>query len=151
MKINFRKGKLPQNFRALGYISIVGGIVAFFNIGIVASLISLFGLILISVRDGMIINTDELLLKEYISVLFVKFGKWRSIKNPSELQIFKSMESQTMSVLSITRQDVRETYNLFLITQQEEIALYNGEKNIAIEKGRILSKALNIDLNIDEE
>ncbi|PLW98848.1 MAG: hypothetical protein C0593_04520 [Marinilabiliales bacterium] len=99
----------------------------------------------------MIINTDELLLKEYISVLFVKFGKWRSIKNPSELQIFKSMESQTMSVLSITRQDVRETYNLFLITQQEEIALYNGEKNIAIEKGRILSKALNIDLNIDEE
>ena len=150
MKINFRKGKLPQNFRALGYISFIGGIVAFFNIGIVASLISLFGLILISVRDGMIINTDELLLKEYISVLFVKFGKWRSIKDPSELQIFKSMESQTMSVLSITRQDVRETYNLFLITQQEEIALYNGEKNMAIEKGGMLSNALNIDLNIDE-
>jgi hypothetical protein len=150
MKINFYKGKLPQNFTALGYISIIGGIVAFFNIGIIASLISLFGLTLISIRDGIVINTDELLLKEYISVLFVRFGRWRNIKNPSELQIFQSMESQTMSVLSISRQDVRETYNLFLITPEEEIALYNGEKNIAIEKGRILSNELNIDLNIDE-
>jgi len=103
MKLDYKTDRLPLNFITLGYMLLAIGIwriIVFDWKGIFFLLLSIF---LIFFKSGIIIDTDKKLLRTYNGIFFIKKGEWKNINQLTGLQILESKESQTMSVLSISR------------------------------------------------
>jgi len=150
-KLEYRTDRLPFNFITLGYLLLA---IAFWRIivvdwkGILFLLLSVF---LIFFKSGIIIDTDNKLLKKYNGIFFIKKGKWESLKQLTGLQIVKTREMQTMSVLSISRTATNDTYKLCLNLPDRNIELMSGSKDDILNKAKKIASSLQTSLTNNSE
>ena len=146
MKLDFKTDRFPINFITLGYmLSAIGvwRIIVFDWKGIFFLLLSIF---LIFFKSGIIIDTDKKLLRKYNGIFFIKKGEWKIINQLTGLQIIKSKESQTMSVLSISRTETNDIFKLYLIMPDRNIFLMKGSNNDMLKKGKKIASSLHTSL-----
>lgn len=141
-RIEYRTSRLPINFRMLGYmllaLAIWRGIVMDW-MGMVYLAISLF---LIFFKTGVIIDAKALKIKQYVGLFLIKKGKWERIEHVSSIQLTKTKETQTMSVLSISRLETTDTYKLYIMMPDRNIELMQGDKVELVTKGNTLADLL---------
>lgn len=146
MKLDFKTDRLPLNFITLGYMLLAIGIwriIAMDWRGILFLLLSIF---LIFFKSGIVIDTDKKLLKKYNGLFFIKKGEWENINQLTGLQIMESKESQTMSVLSISRTATNDIYKLYLNMPDRNILLMKGNNNDMLNKGKRIATSLRTSL-----
>ncbi len=141
-RLEFRTSRLPINFRMLGYMLLALAIwrtIVLDWMGIVYLAISLF---LIFFRTAVIIDAQALKIKQYVGLFLIKKGKWERIEHVSSIQLTKTKETQTMSVLSISRIETTDTYILYIIMPSRNIELMQGNKAELVTKGNTLAALL---------
>jgi hypothetical protein len=151
MKLEFKTDRLPFNFIALGYmLSVIGiwRIIAADWIGVLFLLISFF---LIFFKSGITIDTDKKLLRKYNGIFFIKKGEWENINQLTGLQIVKSKETQTMSVLSISRTETNDTFKLYLNMPDRNISIMKGSKNDMLNKANKIASSLHAKYSLTTE
>lgn len=146
MKLNYKTGRLPMNFIMLGYLLFALGIWRL----VVADLEGIFFLaasvFLIFFRSGILIDTDKKLLKSYIGIFSLRMGKWETIEQIKGLQVVKVTESQTMSVLSVSRTETSAVYRLSLILPDRTIDLMKSTKMDIFKKAERIASFLETSL-----
>lgn len=146
MILDYKTDRLPLNFITLGYMLLAIGIwriIAMDWKGIFFLLLSIF---LIFFKSGIVIDTDKKLLKKYNGLFFIKKGEWENINQLTGLQIMESKESQTMSVLSISRTATNDIYKLYLNMPDRNILLMKGSNNDMLNKGKRIATSLRTSL-----
>lgn len=141
-RLEFRTSRLPINFRMLGYMLLALAIwrtIVLDWMGIVYLAISLF---LLFFRTAVIIDAQALKIKQYVGLFLIKNGKWERIEHVSSIQLTKTKETQTMSVLSISRIETTDTYILYIIMPSRNIELMQGNKAELVTKGNTLAALL---------
>ncbi|MBN1252388.1 MAG: hypothetical protein JXR51_16300 [Bacteroidales bacterium] len=129
MILNYKTNKLPLNFIYLGIMLFVISIWRMLVLDWAGILFFLISLLLLFIRAGIIIDTDNRRLKIYTSFFEIKKGKWDSIKSILNLQIIKTRETQRMNVLSISRIETNDVYKLFMVLHDKKIEIMSGEKD----------------------
>lgn len=140
--INYKTGKLPINFIALGIMLLAVSIWRMAVSDWAGILFLLISLVLLFLRSGILIDADNRRIKKYIGIFGIKKGKWESIDPLVNLQITKTKERQTMSVLSLSRTDSIDVYKLLLTLPDHNIELFSGKKEDISRKAEELSKLL---------
>jgi hypothetical protein len=151
MKLDYKTDRLPLNFITLGYMLLAIGIwriIAMDWKGIIFLLLSIF---LIFFKSGIVIDTDKKLLRKYNGLFFIKKGEWENINQLTSLQIMESKESQTMSVLSISRTATNDIYKLYLNMPDRNILLMKGSNNDMLNKGKRIASLLRTSLISNSE
>jgi hypothetical protein len=141
-RLEFRTSRLPINFRMLGYMLLALAIwrtIVLDWMGIVYLAISLF---LLFFRTAVIIDAQALKIKQYVGLFLIKKGRWERIEHVSSIQLTKTKETQTMSVLSISRIETTDTYILYIIMPSRNIKLMQGNKAELVTKGNTLAALL---------
>jgi len=139
---NYKTGKLPFNFIALGILLLALSIwrLAISDwAGVLYLFISLFFLFL---RSGVFIDAENKRVKKYVGIFGLNMGKWENIDPLVNLQIIKRKESQTMSVLSVSRTDNIDVYKLFLTLPDHKIELFSGKRNYINTRAEEISRQL---------
>ena len=142
--LEYKTERLPLNFIILGYLLAATGIwriIAGDWMGILYLIIAVF---LIFYKSGFIIDVENKKLQQYHGIFFIKKGKWLNIASIGHLRIRKSQEARTMSVLSLSRTEYREVFELHLSMPQQHLALMKGRKEHIFRKGQEISSALQI-------
>lgn len=146
MKLEYKTDRLPLNFLTLGYMLAAFGIwriIIFDWEGIVFLLISL---LLIFFKSGIIIDTGKRQLKRYNGIFFIKMGEWEDINQLISLQMVKRKETQTMSVLSMSRTETNDTCELYLCMPDRNILLMKSRNNDLLIKAEKIASSLNTTL-----
>ena len=146
MILNYKTGKLPPNFIYLGIMLFAVGIWRMSVLDWKGILFFIISLLFLFIRSGIMIDTDSRRLKKYIGFTAFKKGEWESIDSIINLQIVKTKERQTMSVLSITRTETSDVYKLLMTLSNRTIELMSGEKDFIINKAEKISSSLQVSL-----
>lgn len=149
--LKYKTERLPLNFIILGYLLAATGvwrIIAGDWMGILYLIIAIF---LIFYKSGIIIDVEKKMLKQYTGIFFYKRGKWQDIKSIVNLRLIKTKETRTMSVLSLSRIDVSETFKLYLTMPAQNLELMKGRKKEIIKMGQEISSALQIPLQSNDD
>ena len=151
MKLVYKTDRLPFNFIALGYmLSAIGvwRIIVFDWKGVLFLWLSIF---LIFFKSGIMIDTDKRLLRKFNGIFFIKKGEWENIDQLAGLQVIITRESQTMSVLSISRIETNDICKLYLKMPDRKILLMTGNKKDMLEKGNKIASSLHTSLISEAE
>jgi len=141
MIINYKTGKLPQNFIYLGVMLFGIGIWRMIVLDWKGILFFIISLLCLFIKSGIMIDTDNKKIKKYIGFFIIKKGQWENIKSLINLQIIKTKATQSMGVLSISRTEAIVVYKLFLVLPDKSIELMSGEKDyILIEQNKYLTR-----------
>ena len=146
MILKFKTGSLPPNFIFLGII--LGGVgiwrMAVLDWkGIMFFVIAMFCLFITS---GFSIDAEKVKIREYVRILFLKFGKWQDIHDAESLEIIMVREAQNMSVLSINRSETIEVYKLMMIFPDRELELISGKEDYIVNTANTIASSLNLDV-----
>lgn len=140
MKLEYKTDRLPLNFITLGYMLAAIGIWRIIVLDWRGVLFFLISILLIFFKSGIIIDTETRQLKRYNGIFFIKIGDWEDINQLISLQMVKSKETQTMSVLSISRTATNDSCELFLCMPDRNILLMKSSNNdVLIEAEKIAS------------
>jgi len=151
MKIVYKTDSLPFNFIALGYMLLAIGvwrIIVFDWKGVFFLLVSVF---LIFFKSGIMIDTDKKLLRKYNGIFVFNKGEWENIDQLTGLQMIETRESQTMSVLSISRTETNDICKLYLNMPDRDILLMKGNKKDMLKKGNRIASLLHTSLIAEAE
>ena len=146
MILKYKTGSLPLNFIFLGFI--LGG-VGIWRMAVLdwkGIMFFVIAMLCLFITSGIAIDTEKVKIREYIRVLFFKFGKWQDIHDAESLEIIMVMEAQNMSVLSINRSENIEVYKLMMIFPDRDLELISGEEKEIIDKANTIASALNLKL-----
>jgi len=146
MKLVYKTDSLPFNFISLGYMLLAIGvwrIIVFDWKGVFFLLVSVF---LIFFKSGIMIDTDKKLLRKYNGIFVFNKGEWENIDQLTGLQMIETRESQTMSVLSISRIETNDICKLYLNMPDRNILLMKGNKKEMLKKGNRIASLLHTSL-----
>jgi hypothetical protein len=129
MILNYETGKLPPNFIALGAMLVVIGIWRLIVLDWIGIMLFAIGIVLFFIKSGVIIDTESKRLKKYFGFFGIMKGEWEDFKSLNYIQIFKIKAIQSMSVLSISRTEIKEVYKLLMILPDKSIEIMSGEKD----------------------
>lgn len=136
MIYNYKTGKLPPNFIALGVMLLALGMWRMIILDWKGIIFFVISLLLLFIKSGVVIDIDNKRIKRYIGLFGIKKGKWEDISSLISLQIKGTREKQSMSVLSISRTETIETHKLYVNLPDKNIELFSGRK-----KEDIMNKA----------
>ncbi len=146
MILKYKTGKLPPNFIVLGTMLLGIGIWRMVVLDWKGILYFLISLVLLFLKSGVLIDTENKRIKEYTSLFVILKGKWESIQSIISLEIIKTSETTRMSAASISRTDTKEVYKLFLNLPDNDIEFISGEKEYIQKNAEKLSSALQVSL-----
>lgn len=147
MILHYKTERLPHNFIFLGIILMGIGIWTLFTLEWTGIIFIFVAVLCLFTRSGILIDTDEKRCKDYTCIFMIKFGKWIDISSVDHLEIKKSLNTQGMSVLSISRRDTITVYKLFLYLPDKEILLMVGKKEFVFKAAEEISGALQTTIN----
>lgn len=142
MTLSYKTGKLPLNFTALGAILLAVSIWRMLLLDWSGILFFVVSLVLLFLKSGVIIDTDNRRIKRYIGIFIAIRGEWEDINSLVNLQIVKSRESRTMNVLSISRTETNDTYKLYMRLADRNIELMSGNKEVILSRAEEIADAL---------
>ena len=134
-------------FKMLGYLLLVIGIYNSLSTDYGYIFISLPGLLLASLSDGIQIDFEKKLSREYISVVWIKFGKWNLIPDTDYVTVYIQNLSQGMNMVSITSNNPSASYKISIIGKDEsqtDAGTYKS-KDAALKIAEQISKKFNVE------
>lgn len=146
MILNYKTGKLPPNFIALGFLLLAVSIWRIIVLDWKGILFFLISLLFLFIKSGIIIDTKNKRIKKYIGIFSLKHGKWENVKALINLQIIKTKASQSMNVLSINRTETKDLYKLIMVLPDKKIELMSGEKDKIIRISKEISHSLQTEI-----
>lgn len=147
MILKYTTGKLPPNFLYFGIMLFGLGIWRMVVMDWKGIMFFIISLIFLFLRSGIFIDTNNRKIKKYIGISVIRNGKWESVKSAVSLQILKTREVQGMHVLSISRSETFEVYNLFLTLPGGKIELMSGEKDMIFKRADEIAAALQVPIS----
>ena len=147
MILKYNTGKLPSNFIFLGAMLLCIGVWRMIVLDWQGILFFLISLVLLFLKSGVIIDTENRKIKEYTSLIVIIKGKWESIQSIIGLEIIKTSETTSMSTASISRTDTKEVYKLLLNLPDEDIEFISGEKSYIQKHAETISSALQVEIS----
>jgi len=142
MILNYKTGKLPFNFIALGIMLFAVSIWRMIVLDWKGILFLPIALLFLFLKSGLIIDTESRKLKKYIGLFLIKKGEWEDIQSILNLEILKVRKAQSMNVLTIRRTETKEVYKLILVLPNKRIELMAGEKESIINTSKEISESL---------
>ncbi|MCZ4695994.1 hypothetical protein DWB61_14855 [Ancylomarina euxinus] len=142
MVLNYKTGRLPFNFIALGFMLFAVSIWRIVVLDWKGMLFFPIALLFLFLKSGLIIDTDSRRLKKYIGLFLIKKGEWENIELILYLEILRVIRSQRMNVLSIRRAETKDVYKLILVLPNKSIELMVGEKESIINTSKEISLSL---------
>jgi hypothetical protein len=142
MIINYKTGKLPPNFTYLGIMLLGIGIWRMIVSDLIGIIFFLISLLCLFIKSGVMIDTENKKVKKYIGFFIIKIGEWENIKSLINLQIINTKETQSMSVLSISRTETNDVYKLFMVLPDKRIEIMSGEKDYIFNRAEQISATL---------
>ncbi len=140
----------PSISRYLGYLLSFVGIIAIFNVGIHMILLCFFGLGLSFTRSGVLIDKENLKIKEYLEIFWFKKGSWKSIELYPYLTILEITEKSSMygarsNVEHISRKKVFRVTLLNNNHREKTLLKQFNDKEKAHKEGEKIAADLKID------
>jgi hypothetical protein len=96
------------------------------------------------IRSGILIDPDNKKLKRYTGFFAIKIGEWENINDLIRLGVIKTRETQSMNVLSLTRNETKEVLKLMMVLPGKRIELMTGEKETLFSKAERISSVLHV-------
>ena len=96
------------------------------------------------IRSGILIDADNKKLKRYTGFFAIKTGQWENINDLIRLHIVKIQETQSIHVLSITRNETKDVLKLMMVLPGKKIELMSGEKETILNRAEKTSLALQV-------
>ena len=140
--MNYKTGRLPSSFFYLGVMLLGVGIWRMIVLDWKGILFFLISLLCLFIKSGIIIDTNQRKIKKYVGFFWTKKGEWENINSLIHLQIKKIKETQNMSVLSLSRIEIRDVYKLILVLPDRNIELLSGENDFIIKAANEISREL---------
>ncbi len=142
MILKYKTENLPLNFIFLGIMLLGVSIWRIIVLDPLGFLFLLMALLCLFINSGVIIDTQNLRIKNYTGIFFIKPGKWRNIDTYKGLQIIKESSVQRMHVLSISRAEQRDIYKIQFILKDKLIDVMSGNKKCITQAAKDISSAL---------
>lgn len=142
MILNYKTERLPLNFIYLGLMLLGLGIWRMIVFDWKGILFFILSLLCLFIRSGIIIDTANKRLKRYTSFFVLRIGEWENIKTLIRLQIINTKETQSMNVLSLTRNETKDVYKLLMVLPDKKIELMSGEKDYIFDRAEKISSNL---------
>ena len=146
MILKYKTGSLPLDFIFLGFI--LGG-VGIWSMAVLdwkGIIFFVIAMLCLFITSGIAIDTEKVKIRDYVRILFFKFGKWQDIHDAESLEIIMVTEAQNMSVLSINRSENTEVFKLMLIFPDRDMELISGEEKDIVDKATIIGSSLKLDV-----
>ena len=143
MQLNYKTGKLPPNFLILGYLLLLIGCWRLFLADWIGIALVALALLILFIRSGIVIDTQQKRMKKYIGILGYKNGNWEDISSLIHLGIVKGKIFQSMYVASIKRSEERTVYKLLLVFPSNQVEILHGEKEEVAQTANEIAKVLN--------
>lgn len=147
MTKNYKTGQLPLNFIALGVMLLAVGIWRMIVLDWMGILLFVIAIVLLFLRSGIIIDSDKRRIMNYDGLFFIRKGEWEDIGALVNLQIIKIIETQPMSVLSISRTGTHDVYKLYMVLPNKKIEIMSGKEVPVLKKAKKISSLLQTPIN----
>lgn len=134
-------------FKILGFIFLIIGIFFSISQSPIYVLLALVGICLATLSDGIQIDLVNKMNRDYLSVLWMKFGKWHKLPEFEYITVFIQNMSQSMNMASITSNNPSSDYRISIIGKDEsqtDAGLYS-KKEDAIKYTKILAEKFGIE------
>ncbi len=133
-------------FKMLGFLLLIVGILYSFSNILVGLSFTIIGISLASLSDGIQIDFENRMSRDYMSVLWLKFGKWHKLSEPDYITVFIQNLSQGMNMTSITSNNPSSDYRVSIIGKddsQTDAGLYK-KKDVALKNAEMLAGKFGI-------
>ncbi len=133
-------------FKMLGFVLLIVGVFYSLNNIFVSILFAIVGISLASLSDGIQIDYDKKLNRDYLSVLWMKFGKWHKMPEADYITVFIQNFSQGMNMVSITSNNPSSDFRVSIIgkdNSQTDAGLYKKRED-AIKYAEILAEKFKV-------
>ena len=147
MQLNYRTGRLSQNFLALGGMLLIVGIWRMSVLDWVGYLLVAIALILLFMRTGLLIDPIGKRMMFYTGLFILRDGQWKDISELQKLRIVATQESQTMHVLSISHTDTYEVFNLIMDFPHRSQVVMSGSENVLLKRAHTMAFWLGVGID----
>lgn len=133
-------------FKMLGFILLIVGIFYALSNIIFFVLFTIVGICLASLSDGIQIDFEKKMNRDYMSVLWMKFGKWHKMPEADYITVFIQSISQGMNMVSITSNNPSTDFRINIIgkdNSQTDAGLYK-KKEDALKYAALLAERFGI-------
>ena len=149
--MNFYQGSyFPPNFKYLGYIGLIGGIVLLFIGNIVAGLpVFIIAIVLSFTRVGCKVDTNNKTISEFTSLAGILLGKPEKYNDLKKLLVRPNEISQVLNSRGSSTTLHYTIYNSYLFYDNQSVLLTGDKNKEKIEaKMAAVAKELSIPLEI---
>ncbi len=128
---------MPFWGRVMSIAILISGIIGCFTTGYVGIFIAMFGLILLLLRHGVLIDMERNRCKKYLGFLWFKIGIWEQLDDYQFLSILKIPVKRVLYSVSNEHERPEIVYRVVLLN-------YNHRNKLEIVQCRSLEKAENL-------
>ena len=138
----------PFQFVFLGYIGILAGIYLLYVLNIWGLLLLLASLFVSFSHSGIQLDFAKNSYKEYLGLIFLKFGKWKTLPDIQYVTVFVDRSVQEMHVVSISSTQTINDLKINLVIAKNTYISIGKFKNKteAMKAGHLLAINLNTKL-----
>lgn len=135
-------------FKMLGYILIIIGLINAVIDSYNYAFIAVAGIIFASLSDGIQIDFEKQLSRNYLSLLwFFKFGKWNNMHDSKHVVVFNQNLSQGMNMVSITSNNTSKNFKILVVGDNDthtDAGTFK-DKDAALKNGKQIADKLGVD------
>lgn len=144
MILKYTTSRLPPTFIYLGLMLSGLGIWRMVILDWKGILYFLLAMVLLFIKSGIVIDSENRIVKKYDGFFFIKKGQWESIASVIDLHIIKTTERHHMNVASISRSETIEVYQLVATLPDQDLELMTGKMDVIINRTEKIASLLQI-------
>jgi len=145
--IDIKKKYEFLNVLILGFFLIIIGFVLILQTRYYSLIFSLAGLLIVTFKKGILVDTENKRIKRYKKIAFKTTGKWEDFSNINYIALIRVNLTQKMNAVTIPGNfsDVQVKLN-FVMNDKKIIPLYTDRRNKVIPLSEKIAKGFNVDI-----
>jgi len=145
--IDIKKKYEFLNVLILGFFLIIIGFVLILQTRYYSLIFSLTGLLIVTFKKGILIDTENKRIKRYKKIAFKTIGKWENFSNIHYIALIRVNLTQKMNAVTIpgSFSDVQVKLN-FVMNDKKIIPLYTDRRNKVMPISEKIAKGFNVDI-----
>ena len=139
-----------KQFKYLGFLLCPISIYLIIDDSVLYILLLLMGIALSSLSDGVQLNTDQKKYRDYLSVFWMKIGKWNMLGKVLKIRVFPQQISQNVGVSSVSGVLTDSCYRITLESENSIIdAGTFKNKEEALKYSKLLENEFNVMVEVE--
>ena len=145
--IDIKKKYEFLNVLILGFFLIIIGFVLILQTRYYSLIFSLTGLLIVTFKKGILIDTENKRIKRYKKIAFKTIGKWENFSNIHYIALIRVNLTQKMNAVTIpgSFSDVQVKLN-FVMNDKKIIPLYTDRGKKVMPLSEKIAKGFNVDI-----